>query len=483
MQTLTRTFQTRLRLTSEQDAVLSAFCAAQNKVIYTLLNQLQKPKNSSVTLKRDYLPRFQINARHFNSARVVAAGMLSSVAELNEFYIKELQIKIDAVSRQIKNLQDPKVPKKLTVQRINYLIHQKKRKKHRLELKLLKKKNKNHTSVCLGSKDLFHKQFNLEENGYKNHAEWKKEWQQARNNQFTLIGSSDEVCGNSIAQLKQSASHTFQLRLTLPEAIFAQFPAQHKFFSLDNIAFAYGEQEIIQALQNTYVDPARPKVKKQTAMTYRLMRDEKSWRLMVSFAENKAVESRIDRGAVGIDVNIDHLAYTETDRFGNWIDSVRFNFQQDLPQGKNKAQLQELAAKLVHKIKQTGKPLVIEKLDFSKKKAAMLAEPDPKKNKMLSGFSYALILQSLKTACIKQGVEVIEVNPAFTSVIGAINYAQKKGISVHMAAALAIARRGLRFQSAQCVNRRLCLCATAAMSPLICRSGINQSMYGRIGVS
>ena len=37
----------------------------------------------------------------------------------------------------------------------------------------------------------------------------------------------------------------------------------------------------------------------------------------------------------------------------------------------------------------------------------------------------------------------IEINPAYTSVIGSVNYAQKHGISVHQSAALVIARRGM----------------------------------------
>jgi len=49
----------------------------------------------------------------------------------------------------------------------------------------------------------------------------------------------------------------------------------------------------------------------------------------------------------------------------------------------------------------------------------------------------------LKAAAFRVGVTVIEVNPAYTSVIGAVNYAQQKGISVLMGAAFAIARRGL----------------------------------------
>ncbi len=38
-----------------------------------------------------------------------------------------------------------------------------------------------------------------------------------------------------------------------------------------------------------------------------------------------------------------------------------------------------------------------------------------------------------------------EVNPAYTSLIGRVKYAKPLGVSVHQAAALAIARRGMGF--------------------------------------
>jgi hypothetical protein len=48
-------------------------------------------------------------------------------------------------------------------------------------------------------------------------------------------------------------------------------------------------------------------------------------------------------------------------------------------------------------------------------------------------------------AAARQGVEVIAVNAAFTSVIGYAKFGPGYGLSVHAAAAVAIARRGLRF--------------------------------------
>ncbi len=90
-----------------------------------------------------------------------------------------------------------------------------------------------------------------------------------------------------------------------------------------------------------------------------------------------------------------------------------------------------------------GKPIVEERLEFSKKKAALEAEGS-QPARMLSSFAYRRMIQYVKAAAFRAGVEVIEVNPAYTSTMGAVNYAARYyGISIHQGAAIAIARRGL----------------------------------------
>jgi len=148
-------------------------------------------------------------------------------------------------------------------------------------------------------------------------------------------------------------------------------------------------------------------------------------------------------GAVGMDVNADHLAVSETDRFGNLVATRRIDLA---TYGKSsdqaKALIGDAAVSIVEQARQAGKPVVIEKLNFQKKKAE-LETVNRKQARMLSSFACNKVASSLKAAGFRAGVEVIEVNPAYTSVIGAVNYAQRKGISVHQGAALAIARRGL----------------------------------------
>lgn len=88
------------------------------------------------------------------------------------------------------------------------------------------------------------------------------------------------------------------------------------------------------------------------------------------------------------------------------------------------------------------KPIVLERLEFAEKKSALENEGRGRV-RMLSCFAYRRVIQHLRAAAFRVGVEVLPVHPAYTSTIGAVNYAARFGISIHQGAAIAIARRGL----------------------------------------
>ena len=60
---------------------------------------------------------------------------------------------------------------------------------------------------------------------------------------------------------------------------------------------------------------------------------------------------------------------------------------------------------------------------------------------MLSSFSYGKVRACFLSRGYRQGVEVHQVNPAFSSVIGRVKFMERYGLSVHLAAALVLARR------------------------------------------
>ena len=92
-----------------------------------------------------------------------------------------------------------------------------------------------------------------------------------------------------------------------------------------------------------------------------------------------------------------------------------------------------------------AKPIGCEKLDFKRKKQS-LKQMSSKQAKMLSGFAYSTYQTMLQSKCEMAGIELISVNPAYTSQIGHHKFMKKYGISSHESAALVIGRRCLGFK-------------------------------------
>ena len=90
---------------------------------------------------------------------------------------------------------------------------------------------------------------------------------------------------------------------------------------------------------------------------------------------------------------------------------------------------------------------MIEKLDFSQKKKELKSYSNngfiKSYNTMLSSFAYRKIIELIKSRSYDKGIEVIEVNPAYTSKIGKFKYQNKYKLTTHQSAAFVIARRGL----------------------------------------
>ena len=131
----------------------------------------------------------------------------------------------------------------------------------------------------------------------------------------------------------------------------------------------------------------------------------------------------------------------ETDASGNPIHAFRVPL---VTYGKSRHQAEALigdaVARVVAYARETGKPVVIERLDFRQKKAALEGE-SRRYSRMLSSFSYGKVKAFFLSCGYRQGVEVQQVNPAFSSVMGRVKFMERYGLSVHQAAALVLARR------------------------------------------
>ena len=91
---------------------------------------------------------------------------------------------------------------------------------------------------------------------------------------------------------------------------------------------------------------------------------------------------------------------------------------------------------------------------FQKKKQSLRETCSPSQSRKLSSFSYQAILTHLKSRSFSKKIEVKQVNPAFTSLIGRVKFAKRYGLSIHIAAALCIGRRFLGFSEQMPQPRR-----------------------------
>ena len=78
---------------------------------------------------------------------------------------------------------------------------------------------------------------------------------------------------------------------------------------------------------------------------------------------------------------------------------------------------------------------------YHRRKKAALEGESGRYSRMLSSFAYGKVKAYFISRGYRKGVEVHQVNPAFSSVIGRVKFMERYGLSVHQAAALVLARR------------------------------------------
>ena len=440
------TYQTRVavyagRDRADGDAGLSAYAELYGKVQRKLFSDVAAGR-SAASLKNAYLERYGIPGRMFNGVRVSLEGKVSAVRESQRLRQDSLRRRLDRAERQVAVAEE---------QGRWQQVHQKRRRLANLQSKLAVLEADlaaGRVRLCFGSKKLWRKRHHLETNGYASHEEWLQDWQDARSNEFFVLGSRDETSGCQLCVASIADDGTLTLRLRLPDCLAEQ---HGKYLVIAGVRFAYGHEQALAALQSNaeYVayrrehgDKAARATVLGQAISYRFKRDAKGWRV---FATTELLEVEITtdrrRGAIGVDLNADHLAVAETDASGNCINAWRVPL---VTYGKSQHQAEAIigdaVASVVQYAREVGKPIVIERLDFRQKKAALEGE-SRRYSRMLSSFSYGKIEAYFLSRSYRQGVEIYQVNPAYSSVVGRVKFMERYGLTVHQAAGLVLARR------------------------------------------
>jgi len=155
-----------------------------------------------------------------------------------------------------------------------------------------------------------------------------------------------------------------------------------------------------------------------------------------------------ENGVIAVDTNASpiHLAIAEVSKTGELLSYQTISLHHLLGLSQNSKDHQEwiLAHKLLDLAIQKGKAIAIENL--KKLKKGTRGDGKAELRKRLHQRNAKKFLQKLKRVAMLKGVEIVEVHPTYTSVIGMLKYAPQLNIDKDTAGAYVIGRRALGFR-------------------------------------
>ena len=155
-----------------------------------------------------------------------------------------------------------------------------------------------------------------------------------------------------------------------------------------------------------------------------------------------------ENGVIGIDINAYpfHLALAWTSRDGNLEKYERISLSGLLDGNADKREYLswQIAHQVVEIAKREGKAIVVENLEKVPK--GRRGDGMPRLRQKLQKWIYKGLLEKIEIVGKREGVQVIKVNPAYTSIIGKLKYSPMLGIDKDVAGAYVIGRRGLGFE-------------------------------------
>ena len=438
------TVTTELKLNKEYNQLagkyISDYIELFNKIQRLTFHRIKNYhiKNGKITLKDKGVIYAQLKEEFNLTSRAIDAilsnmlGRYESIKELKEFERKSLERKISTLETELTKLKDERTLQRISLNNnlkdFNFVKYKNLKikiywKQNRLNTKKQKLKNlekeieTDKYKVCFGTKKLLQKDY--------------KEFIEKRDSEIYFLGSAgDNACNLNFQVEYSSKINQFYFRI-------------RKEIDLDNDKFVYGQfnfnnKDYTNLLKNLLRT-------KESALTYRIKfkNNKVLLQIIYNFEHNKDLcVTRDSYGVVGVDFNKGFVSVSETDKYGNLINTFNIDYQYSKG-NQTTNDFQNIATRLKDYCLNTGKDLVIEKLNFTKKKDSLISKRGKKYNEMLSSLAYSKFDSIITSKCAKNRIFLHKVNPAWTSWIAKQKYCPKMKLNIHSGASYVIARRGM----------------------------------------
>ncbi|MGW5276877.1 IS200/IS605 family accessory protein TnpB-related protein [Streptomyces sp. NPDC004044] len=293
--------------------------------------------------------------------------------------------------------------------------------------------------VVRGGKRLLNTRHHLAE-ARLTEEQWRQRWE-AERWFIAADGESGKRFGNETIRVTPDG----EVSIKLPAPLTHLANARHgRYILTSTVAFAHRGAE--------WAD----RITANRAVAYRIHLDvdRGRWYLTASWqrplVQTIPWEAARARGMVGVDTNADHFAAYRLDRHGNPIGGPR-RFPYDLSgtAAHRDAQIRHALTRLINWAKQAGVAAIgIEDLDFTTEKTREKHGRRKQFRQLISGIPTGKLKARLVSMAAEQGLAIVAVDPAYTSVWGAQHWQKPlvtahRKMSRHDAAGIAIGRRAL----------------------------------------
>ncbi|MFQ6118689.1 MAG: IS200/IS605 family accessory protein TnpB-related protein, partial [Methanosarcinales archaeon] len=372
------------------DNLMRVYCSAKRYAF----NRLVEGRENLNEVRKEIMEVFGLNARYVQPAIVDAKAMISAQKELLPRYLEEVQDKIKVTTKklnkhenkfnELKNSDKSEEIKEQAkkVNGIKQRLNKLRNKKQEYEEHI---KNKTIPKIVFGGKN----------NGAK------------------------EDKGNKNLRLTWQRDNNFELRINIGERNWIK-----------------GEVKIPEK----YCTRLKEQIEHSREYSVRVIRKEGKYHCYISFdVPNNAKSNK--KGIAGIDLNPEKIAVTIVDNTGNFIASNNFPCYAVVFAKKNKRDW--IIGNTVKDVYEWINGFGINTIAVEHLKFRQNHDTNKEFNRITHNFAKKRMRVAIESRAIREGLEVREVDPAYTSFIGTIKYKDIFGLSTHQAAALVIARRGL----------------------------------------
>ena len=411
------------------------FNFVQRKAFHIIKNSYINTGKFTLTdkgvLTKNIATTYNFTSRAANSIVSNMVGRFNAIKELKEYEQNQLKTKIKSLEKKIAKTEEARQKLNLRMalntatkkeqeryEKLKISLYWRRNKLNKLKRKIKKIENEIKTQrykVCFGTKKLLKTDYN--------------KFKEQRDSELFYVGRASDISCNTNFQMRYNRKDNqfyFKIRKeinTVPDK-----------YVRGKVYFSKSQTKKIKELLRS----------KESPLTYRIkVKDGKYYlQIIFQYKHNTTIcDTRNSNGVIGVDFNKGFVAVSETDSYGNLINT--FNIKYRFRSGtKTESDFQWIAKILSEYCLEDGKDLVIENLNFDKAIANLVKGEFKIYNEMLSSLAYAKFSKIIESKCAKKRIFLNKVNPAWTSYIAKEKYCENKKLNIHNGASYVIARRG-----------------------------------------